>query len=67
MSEKKGRILIIDDEFPFVKGLKLQLENHGYDVEAAYDGLDGLEKARKSHFHLTFFRKKSPILKERSE
>lgn len=39
-------ILIIDDEKILVEMITLRLEISGYQVEAAYDGLDGLAKAR---------------------
>ena len=31
------RILVVDDEKLLVKGLKLNLENDGYEVDGAYD------------------------------
>ncbi|MDR1116683.1 MAG: response regulator transcription factor [Oscillospiraceae bacterium] len=37
------KILVVDDEKSLVKGLKFNLENDGYDVEAAYDGEAGVE------------------------
>jgi len=36
-------ILLVDDERLLVKGLKRSLENEGYQVLAAYDGLEALE------------------------
>ncbi|MEW6095204.1 MAG: response regulator [bacterium] len=43
----KKRVLVIDDEPFLVKALKIRLEIAGYEVITAYDGLDGLNKARE--------------------
>ena len=32
------KILVVDDEKLLVKGIKFNLENEGYRVDAAYDG-----------------------------
>lgn len=32
------KILVVDDEKLLVKGIKFNLENEGYTVEACYDG-----------------------------
>ena len=40
------KILIVDDEKDFVFMLKSILEMNGYSVIAAYDGEEGLQKAR---------------------
>lgn len=42
------KILIIDDEKLLVKGLQRSLTGEGFEVEAAYDGHEGLSKV-KSH------------------
>jgi len=39
------RILLVDDEPAIVQPFKLYLSRLGYEVEAAYDGKEGLEKA----------------------
>jgi two-component system alkaline phosphatase synthesis response regulator PhoP len=39
------RILIIEDEKDLVKGLKLNLEDEGYRIDYAYDGIEGFRKA----------------------
>jgi two-component system alkaline phosphatase synthesis response regulator PhoP len=44
MTEK---ILIIEDEKDLVKGLRLNLEDEGYQVEWAADGANGIERALK--------------------
>ena len=46
------KILVVDDEKLLVRGLKFNLENEGYQVEAAYDGQEGLELARTGNFDL---------------
>lgn len=44
----KGTILLVDDERDLVKLVINRLEAEGYDVLAAYDGAQALEKARGS-------------------
>ena len=41
------RILIIDDEVQLVEMVKMRLEAAGYETISAYDGQEGLEKAKK--------------------
>jgi two-component system alkaline phosphatase synthesis response regulator PhoP len=41
-----GRILIIDDEPELVKAVEVRLKACGYDVEVAYDGKAGIDKAK---------------------
>jgi len=45
MANKK--ILIVDDEAQLVDMVKMRLEANNYDVIVAYDGQEGLDKARK--------------------
>ena len=45
MSEKK-RILVVDDEPDFCSIVQSQLEKEGFEVEIAYNGIEGLEKVR---------------------
>jgi len=45
-------ILVVDDEKLLVKGIKFNLENEGYQVDAAYDGLEAVELARSGKFDL---------------
>ena len=40
------KILVVDDEKLLVKGIKFNLENDGYEVDAVYDGADALAYAR---------------------
>ncbi len=43
----KARILLVDDNPDFVEATKLVLEKKGgYEVIVAYDGVEGLEKAK---------------------
>lgn len=41
------KILLIDDEKDLMEELTLRLEACGWEVLAAYDGQEGLEKARQ--------------------
>ncbi|MEA1949394.1 MAG: response regulator [Thermodesulfobacteriota bacterium] len=43
MGEKK-RILVVDDEPDFCSIVQGQLEKEGFEVEIAYNGIEGLEK-----------------------
>ena len=47
MSEKKARVLIIDDQPSEVKMVKIALEGANYEVIYAYNGKEGIEKARE--------------------
>jgi two-component system response regulator VicR len=47
-----ARILVVDDERVLVKGIKFNLENEGYQVEAGYDGEEAVELARNGGFDL---------------
>jgi DNA-binding response OmpR family regulator len=42
------RILLVDDEADLVEMMKMRLEFYGYEVFTAYDGVDALEKAKRS-------------------
>lgn len=44
MNEKAARILVIDDEPQMRRLLTVSLEAHGYDVESASTGLEGIQK-----------------------
>ncbi|MBN1526268.1 MAG: response regulator [Candidatus Omnitrophica bacterium] len=41
------KILLVDDEKDFAQFLKLNLETHGYEADAAYDGEAAIDKVRK--------------------
>jgi len=45
-------ILVVDDEKLLVKGIKFNLENEGYQVDAGYDGLEAVELARSGKYDL---------------
>lgn len=49
---RKIRILIVEDEAAIRNGLLDVFVYHGYDVDAAVDGLNGLEKALSGQFDL---------------
>ena len=46
------KILIVDDEKLLVKGIKFNLENDGYDVDAVYNGEDALALAHENEYDL---------------
>ncbi|WP_369800215.1 response regulator [Anaerosalibacter sp. Marseille-P3206] len=46
------KILIVDDEKVFVKGLRYSLEQDQYVIDTAYDGYEALEKSKKKQFDL---------------
>lgn len=43
------KILLIDDDVDFVEATKIVLESKPYEVIVAYDGNDGLRKAREEN------------------
>jgi len=46
------KILVVDDEKLLVKGIKFNLENEGYQVDAAFDGIEAVECARSGNYDL---------------
>ena len=46
------KILVVDDEKLLVKGVKFNLENEGYQVDAGYDGIEAVELARSGGYDL---------------
>ena len=46
------KILVVDDEELLVKGLKFNLENEGYEVDACYDGQTAVEMAAANSYGL---------------
>ena len=46
------RILVVDDEKLLVKGIKFNLENEGYQVDTAYDGLTALDMTAAAEYDL---------------
>lgn len=47
-----SKILVVDDEKLIVKGIKFGLEQDGFEVVAAYDGEEAIEKALAEKFDL---------------
>lgn len=47
--DKKAKILLIDDDVDFVETTKIILESKPYDVVVAYNGDEGLQKAREEN------------------
>ena len=45
----KKRILVVDDEKDFVKMLQIRLEANGYEVIAAFDGIQGVSFAKRKN------------------
>lgn len=46
------RILVVDDEPAIVKGIVFSLKQDGYDIDAAYDGEEAIEKFNNNHYDL---------------
>jgi len=46
------KVLVVDDEKLLVKGIQFNLENEGYQVEAAYNGIEAVERARSGGFDI---------------
>jgi len=46
------KVLVVDDEKLLVKGIKFNLENEGYQVDAAYDGIEAVELARSGTYDI---------------
>ena len=59
MSEK---ILVVEDEGKIARFLELELKHEGYEVELAFDGRDGFEKASKDDIDLVILDLMLPLL-----
>lgn len=46
------KILVVDDEQLLVKGIKFNLENDGYEVLTAYDGMEAVELTKSQQLDL---------------
>ncbi len=46
------KILVVDDEELLVKGIKFNLENEGYEVDACYDGQTAVDMAAATQYSL---------------
>jgi len=60
--KQKPRILVIDDDVDLVAVMKGTLESKAYDVIVAYNGKDGLEKAKKEKPDLILLDIMMPIM-----
>lgn len=47
-----NRILIVEDEEKIARFVELELKHEGYEVDKAFDGRDGLEKAENGEYDL---------------
>lgn len=54
------RILVIDDERAVRDAFQLALEDEGYDIDTAEDGMEGLEKVEAQRPDLVFLDLKMP-------
>ena len=45
--EKRPKILLIDDDIDFIEAMKLVLEREPYEIIVAYQGDEGLQRAKK--------------------
>ncbi len=48
LEERKGDVLLVDDEPDLVQLVALRLQSAGYRVEVAYDGEEALQQVKKS-------------------
>lgn len=55
------KILVVDDERLLVKGIKFNLENEGYTVDACYDGDAAVEAARSGDYDLVILDLMMPV------
>lgn len=46
------KVLVVDDEKLIVKGLKFSLEQDQYEVDAAYDGEEALDKIKNNSYEI---------------
>ncbi len=58
-----NNILIVDDEPDIVESLFKSLSRHGYNVETAATGEEGIEKAKKSNFDIALLDNNLPGIK----
>jgi two-component system response regulator HydG len=59
---EKSRILVVDDNEDFCRGVTDILELHNYEVVCAYDGLKGLELIKENGFGLVLMDIKMPVM-----
>ena len=56
------RILVVDDEQLLVKGIKFNLENEGWQVDACYDGAAAVEAAKAVRYDLIILDLMMPVM-----
>ena len=56
------KILVVDDEQLLVKGIKFNLENDGYEVLTAYDGMEAVEMFRKHNPQIVLMDINMPVM-----
>ena len=56
------RILVVDDEQLLVKGIKFNLENEGWQVDACYDGAAAVEQATAVRYDLIILDLMMPVM-----
>ncbi|MEN6614946.1 MAG: response regulator [Syntrophorhabdus sp.] len=59
---KKQRILVVDDEENIRLLFKEELEEEGYEVDTASNGLEALEKIKESDFDVIVLDIKMPVM-----
>ena len=47
--DKKPKILLVDDDIDFIEATRIVLEKESYDIVVAYQGDEGLQKAREEN------------------
>ena len=47
-----AKVLVVDDEKMIVKGIRFSLMQEGWEVDEAYDGEEGLNKARETEYDM---------------
>ncbi len=58
--EKKGRLLVIDDEIGICEGIQRALEMEGFLVEFSLDGMSGINKIKEDDFDVVLLDVKMP-------
>ena len=56
------RILVVDDEQLLVKGIKFNLQNEGWEVDACYDGASAVERAKAVRYDLIILDLMMPVM-----
>lgn len=59
----KKRILVVEDDTIIVKFVKEVLEQEGFEVETAGDGLKGLEKIKENNYDVIISNQNMPLMK----